>query len=73
MADEGDEQSRRPISLALAALAAVGWLAAGFFWWQGAQTQSHLTEQLTAAERARECRGLGLAEPSKRRPAPPPT
>jgi chromosome segregation ATPase len=54
MTDDSDEQSRRPISLALAALAAVGWLAAGFVWWQGAQTESHLTEQLTAAERARE-------------------
>jgi myosin heavy chain 6/7 len=54
MADESDEQSRRPISLALAVLAAVGWLAAGFIWWQGSQTQSQLTEQLTATERARE-------------------
>src|SRR3984957_1646365 len=54
MTDESDDQSRRPISLALAALAAVGWLAAGFIWWQGGQAQSYLTEQLTAAERARE-------------------
>jgi chromosome segregation ATPase len=54
MADESDEQSRRTVSLALAALVAVGWLAAGFVWWQGAQKQSYLTEQLTAAERARE-------------------
>src|SRR6202020_2072766 len=28
--------------------------AAGWIWWQGAQAQSQLTEQLTAAERARE-------------------
>ena len=54
MVDERDEQSPRPISLALAALAAVGWLVAGFIWWQGAQAQSHLTEKLTTAERARE-------------------
>src|ERR1700734_303431 len=53
MTDESDDQSRRPISLALAALAAVGWLAAGFIWWQGAQTQSSLTGQLAAAEQAR--------------------
>jgi chromosome segregation ATPase len=53
MANEGDGQSRL-VSLVLAALAAVGWLAAGFIWWQGAQTQSYLTEQLTVAERARE-------------------
>ena len=54
MADQSDEQSWRPILLALTALAAVGWLAAGFMWWQGGQTQSSLTEQLAAAERARE-------------------
>jgi chromosome segregation ATPase len=53
MADESEERSARPLSLALAALAAVGWLAAGFAWWQGAQTQSSLTGQLTAAEQAR--------------------
>ena len=53
MADESHEQSSRAISLALAALAAVGWLAAGFIWWQGGQRQSYLTEQLATAERAR--------------------
>ena len=54
MADESHEPSSRTISLALAALAAVGWLAAGFIWWQGGQTQSSLTEQLATAERARQ-------------------
>ena len=54
MSDQSDEQSWRPILLALAALAAVGWLAAGFIWWQGGQTQSYFAEQLAAAERARE-------------------
>src|ERR1700733_8481430 len=54
MADQSDEQSWRPMLLALAALAAVGWLTAGFLWWGGGQTQSYLTEQLAAAERARE-------------------
>jgi chromosome segregation ATPase len=54
MADERDEHSFRPLSLALAALAAVGWLAAGFVWWQAGVTQSYLSDQLTAAERARE-------------------
>src|ERR1700721_2585688 len=53
MADQSDEQSWRPILLALAVLAGVGWLTAGFLWWQGGQTQSYLTEQLAAAERAR--------------------
>jgi chromosome segregation ATPase len=60
MADESDKHSLRPISLALAALAAVGWLAAGFIWWQGGQTQSYLTGQLTAAEQARESLALDL-------------
>ncbi len=54
MVDESHEQSSRTLSLALAVLAAVGWLAAGFIWWQGGQTQSYLTEQLTTAERARQ-------------------
>jgi chromosome segregation ATPase len=54
MADESDKHSPRPISLALTALAAVGWLAAGFIWWQGAQTQATLTGQVTVAEQARE-------------------
>ena len=54
MADESHEQASRTIVVMMAALAAVGWLAAGFFWWQGGQTQSYLTEELTAAERARE-------------------
>jgi DNA repair exonuclease SbcCD ATPase subunit len=54
MADESNESSRRAVSLALAGLAVVGWLAAGFIWWQGGQTRSQLTEQLTATERARE-------------------
>ena len=54
-----------PFPLALAGLAAVGWLAAGFLWWQGAQTQSHLTGQLTAAERARESLASDLQNPRK--------
>jgi chromosome segregation ATPase len=54
MADQSDEQSWRPVLLALAVLAAAGWLASGFIWWQGGQTQSYLTEQLAAAERARQ-------------------
>ena len=54
MTDESDQQPRRLISPALAGLAAVGWLAAGLVWWQGAQTQSQLTGQIAAAEKARE-------------------
>jgi chromosome segregation ATPase len=54
MADESDEPSRRAISMALTALAALGWLAAGLTWWQGSRSQSQLIAQLTATERARE-------------------
>ena len=36
MADESDESLRRSVSLGLTAFAVVGWLAAGFIWWQGA-------------------------------------
>src|SRR6185437_1677210 len=54
MADESDEAPHRLISPALAALVAVGWLAAAVIWWQGAQTRSQLTDQMTAAEKARE-------------------
>jgi chromosome segregation ATPase len=54
MAEESDESSHRAMSLALAGLAVVGWLIAGFIWWQSGRTQSQLTEQLTAAERGRE-------------------
>src|SRR3984885_3824412 len=54
MADESHEQASRTIVVMMAALAAVGWLAAGFIWWQGGQTQSYLTGELTTAEQARE-------------------
>jgi chromosome segregation ATPase len=54
MADEGHQHSSRVLVLTLAALAVAGWLLAGAIWWQGGQTQSYLTEQLTTAERARE-------------------
>ena len=65
MADQSDEQSWRPILLALAALAAVGWLAAGFMWWQGGQTQAHLTEPTGRRRTGARIPGLGLAEPAK--------
>src|SRR5271168_5013188 len=54
MEDERGESSRRPVTLALACVAAVGWLIAAAMWWQSSQTQSQLNESLTAAERARE-------------------
>lgn len=54
MVDESDKEPHQLISPALAVLVAVGWLAAGLIWWQGAQTRSQLTDQVTAAEKARE-------------------
>src|SRR5271167_2706224 len=54
MEDVRSESSGRPVALALACVAAVGWLIAAAVWWQSSQTQSELNESLTAAERARE-------------------
>jgi chromosome segregation ATPase len=54
MEDERGQLSRGPVTLALACVAAVGWLIAAVVWWQSTQTQSQLNESLTAAERARE-------------------
>jgi predicted nucleic acid-binding Zn-ribbon protein len=54
MDDKSGESSRRPISLALACVAAVGWLIAASVWWQSSETQSQLNQSLTAAEQARE-------------------
>jgi len=49
--DAGDE-FRRPVPLALAGVAIIGWLLAAFLWSQASQTQSQMTESLRAAERA---------------------
>ena len=65
MDDERGESSRRPISLALACVAAVGWLIAATVWWQSSETQSQLNQSLTAAERARESLAVGPAKPAK--------
>ena len=51
---ETGESSRRPVTLALASAAAVGWLIAATVWWQSSRAQSDLNDALTAAERARE-------------------
>ena len=51
--DTGDEL-RRPVSLALAGVAIIGWLLAGFLWTEASRTQSELSGSLNAAERARE-------------------
>ncbi len=45
MEDERRESSRRPVTLALACVAAVGWLIAAAVWWQSSQTQSQLTSR----------------------------
>ncbi len=51
--DAGDE-FRRPVSLALASVAIIGWLLAGFLWTEASRTQREMSESLHAAERARE-------------------
>ena len=48
------DEFRRPTPLALAGLAAVGWLLAVFIWWQASRTESQITESLQATEQARE-------------------
>ncbi len=54
MANETGDEFRRPIPLALAALAAIGWLSALYIWWQASQTEWQITESLRTAEQARE-------------------
>ena len=54
MADEPDGDARRPLLLALAVVAVIGWALAGWLWLQASQTQSQMTEALHAAEQARE-------------------
>ena len=51
--DSADSFSR-PVPLALAGVAAIGWLLAAFLWSQASQTQTEMKELLRAAERARE-------------------
>ena len=43
-----------------------GWLAAAVIWWQGAQTRSQLTDQMTAAEKARESLAADLQNLEKK-------
>jgi chromosome segregation ATPase len=54
MADDAGEEFRRPVPLALAGLAIIGWALAAFLWSQDAQTRSQMTDSLNAAEKARE-------------------
>ncbi len=54
MAHDAGDEFRRPVPLALAGVAIIGWLLAAFLWSQASQTESQMTESLHAAERARE-------------------
>src|SRR5208337_2660088 len=54
MADDAGDEFRRPVPIALAGLAIVGWALAAFLWSQDAQTRSQMTDSLNAAEKARE-------------------
>jgi predicted nucleic acid-binding Zn-ribbon protein len=51
--DAGDE-FRRPVPLALAVLAVIGWLLAAYLWSKASETEAQMTDSLSAAERARE-------------------
>ncbi len=62
--DAGDEL-RRPVSLALAGVAIIGWLLAAFLWTEASRTQSEMTDSLNAAERAAGILRRGPAEPAK--------
>ena len=54
MAYRTGDDLRRPVSLALAGVAIIGWLLAGFLWTGMRETQREMTESLNAAEQARE-------------------
>ncbi len=54
MAYDAGDGWRRPVPLALAGVAIIGWLLAAFLWTEASRSQSELTESLNAAERARE-------------------
>ena len=54
MADDAGGEFRRPVPLALAGLAIIGWALAAFLWSQDAQTRTQMTDSLNAAEKARE-------------------
>ncbi len=54
MADDVRFAFNRPVALALAALAIVGWLSAAYYHWQAANVRSEMEEGLRRAEIARE-------------------
>jgi hypothetical protein len=54
MADDVRFAFDRPVALALAALAIVGWLLAAYYHWQAANVRSEMEDGLRRAEIARE-------------------
>ncbi len=54
MAYDLTDDFRRPVSLALAALAIVGWLLVAFFWSQASDVRAQMDDALRRAEHARE-------------------
>jgi chromosome segregation ATPase len=54
MAYDASDDFRRPVPLALAALAIVGWLLVSYFWSQAADVRSQMDDALKRAELARE-------------------
>jgi hypothetical protein len=65
MANETGNELRRPIPLALAGIAAIGWLSAVYVWWQASETESQIATSLHAAEQARESLAADLQKLQK--------
>jgi chromosome segregation ATPase len=54
MALNAEEDFPRPVTLAVSALALIGWVLAGYLWSQASRTEDEMTTSLHAAEKARE-------------------
>jgi chromosome segregation ATPase len=60
MAYDLTDDFRRPVPLALAALAIVGWLLVSYFWSQAADARAQMEDSLRRAEHARETMAADL-------------
>src|SRR5574340_1619803 len=60
MAQHAGDEFRRPVPLALAALAVIGWLFAAYIWSEASRTKDYLDVSLRAAERGRDALAVDL-------------
>ena len=60
MASRAGEEFWRPVTLALSALAIIGWLLAAYLWTQATRTESEMADTLRGAEKAREALAADL-------------